>query len=700
MGLATTNAATRWAIPIALGLYACLGALLIAQKPGLQYDEALLVEGTVQLRHSTAEIALPHQPNTWVCKFHHCFPLMGEGVYIGAVKDYLCMPLFALFGPGAEVARLASMLLAMVGIWGVARLIAQRVDPGAGAAVALILAVNPAYLNMTVFDNGVVAPMMAGLGLICAALAQYLSLRSILTAFGVGAAAGFAVWARANFVWTLIAVALAALLVFRRRLRLTPSHWLALAAGGVVGGLPLLYFERVSRGATLRTMGDYTVTTSLAKMLPLRLFWLADTLLSDGEHRVMWAASQPTMTQLPQWQLWLFPLVVLAASAICLLTALWPSKTNRGVHDEDAGEDNSGDRDRAAQFAALSLTLAAAFLFSTHLLIAEHHLVALLPLAVITVVLAGLTLQHRFRWGWTISAALAVIYFVSAGYWQFASVQGLRRTGGTGVWSDGATDLARYLDRQFPGRKIKILDWGFQSSLFVLTDGRLNSEEEFSDAAPERSPEGRLWSDEIEDGGVFLLTGPHDRTYAPTVESFLQAWAAAQPETRAHRFAQRDGSTYAEVLEIEPHSTHSPGLSGPLRRALSMDDPGLEQFSTGLYELQPGGWRWTKPEFSLTLDGPDLPDAPATLSVNVFVPPQVIDKLGPITLDASIGGHAVQPETYSQQGQYTFLRKVPGDWLQHGANRFDFHVDKHLGPGPDYPRELGIVATGASLETQ
>ncbi len=441
-------------------------------------------------------------------------------------------------------------------------------------------------------------------------------------------------------------------------------------------------------------MGDYSVATSLSQMLPLRLFWFADTLLSDGEHRVMWAASQPTMAQLPQWQLWLFPLVVLAACSICLLTALRPSKTN-------LVDGSSANRDRAAQFAALSLLLAGGFLFSTHLLIAEHHLIALLPLAVITVVLAGLTLQHRFRWGWTISAALAAIYFVSAGYWQFASVQGLRRTGGTGVWSDQATDLARYLDRQYPGRKIKILDWGFRSSLFVLTDGRLSSEEEFSDAAPERSPEGRLWSDEIEDGGVFLLTGPRDRTYPRTVESFLQAWAAAQPETRAHRFAQRDGATYAEVLEIVPHSEQNRSLSArPARRAISMDDPALEQFAAGLYELQPAGWRWTKPEFSMTLDGPDLPDAPATLSVSVFVPPQVIDKLGPITLAASVGGHAMQPETFGAQGQYTFVRKVPGDWLQHGPNRFDFRVDKHLGPSPEYPRELGIIATAASLETQ
>jgi hypothetical protein len=131
-----------------------------------------------------------------------------------------------------------------------------------------------------------------------------------------------------------------------------------------------------------------------------------------------------------------------------------------------------------------------------------------------------------------------------------------------------------------------------------------------------------------------------------------------------------------------------------------MDDPALDQFAAGLYELQPGGWRWTKPEFHVSLDDPDLPDSPATLAVQVFVPPQNIEKLGPITFGASVGDHALQPETYGQQGQYTFLRTVPGEWLRRGSNRFDFRVDKHLGPGPGYPRELGIVITAVSLEAR
>jgi hypothetical protein len=680
--------ATRWGIAAALALYALGGAMLVAQKPGLQYDEALLVEGAVQLRHSRAEIALAHSPNTWACSPGRCFPVMGEGPYIGAVKDYLSLPLFALFGPRTWVARLAAMLLAMIGIWGLARLMAQQVSPGAGIAAGLILAVNPAYLNMTVFDNGVVAPMMAGLGLICAAVAMYLRRSGVPAAFLIGAAAGFALWARANFLWTLVGAAAAALIVFHRHLRVPISHALAMAVGGIAGGAPLLYYEFESGGGTFRTMQDYTVQGSLLKLLPLRLFWLADTLVSDGEHRVMWSAmgTARTMEQLPSWQLWLFPSIVLGAAIVCVLTMF--------TRDPEPW--------RAGPFAVIALVLSGGFLFTSHLPITEHHLIALVPLAVVVVVLGCAFLQHQWRWGGAISGALALVYLGCAGYWQSASVQGLRRTGGVGVWSSAVVDVARTLDREYSGREIKIMDWGYQTSLFVLMDGRLGSVELTAEGGEaDHSYRGRTWPDEIREGGVFLVSGPHVRTFAPKVESFLRAWAAAEPVTRVRRFTERDGTTYAELLDIEPNSIKN-GASEVQQRhpTLSMNDPAVDQLASGFFDLQPGGWRWSKPDFLVKLNGPDLPGTPVELSLQVFLPEQNIQTLGAITLSAAIDGHALPPETYRQAGQYRFTRPVPADWVSSGLNRLEFHIDKPLGPGPADPRALGIVVSAVSLEAQ
>jgi len=72
----TAEKCGAWAIIGALAVYFLWAALLILQNPGLQYDEALLVLGSVHMRHSVGEIPLPHDPDTWFCPFKRCLPLM------------------------------------------------------------------------------------------------------------------------------------------------------------------------------------------------------------------------------------------------------------------------------------------------------------------------------------------------------------------------------------------------------------------------------------------------------------------------------------------------------------------------------------------------------------------------------------------------------------------------------------------------
>jgi hypothetical protein len=667
----------NWLVPLALGLYFLCGVLLVAQRPGLHYDEALLVEGAVQMRHSTTEIALPHAPNTWVCLFQRCLPLMGEGPYIGSVKDYLALPMFAVLGTTPEAVRLTSMLLAMIGIWGMAKLVKQEAGRRVGESVAFLLALNPAYVNMTVFDNGVVAPMMAGLGLLCAALAAYRKSPSFLAAFAFGVAAGFAVWTRANFVWTLAAGGLAAGVVFGRRVLIPTSHVWAIVCGGIAGGFPFLLYQALSRAGTLRAMRSYATQEPLLPQLPVRLFWLAETLFSDGEHRVMWGA-----VQLPGWQLWWFPLVLAAGGVICFISR----------------STQNGEPWRVPRFVALTLLILTGFPFSSHLEVAGHHLIAVLPFAIAVVVLACTIVQQRRRWGWVASAGLAFVYFALAGYWEARSIQGLRNTGGTGVWSDGAMELARVLEREYPNREINLLDWGLQSNLFVIMDGRLNSKQLFAGASAEHSGQGRPWPEELRDGGVFLLTGIQHRAFAAPAEGFLRALTTGRPIMRLHTIAERSGSTYAEIIEIQPNSLQS-GSTGPPREfkhTISMSDPDVETRLKGFHEVQPDGWRWTEPDFSVLLDAPPL-NSLAVLHLKLFVPAPSIEKLGPMTIRATLGNHTLEPETYGESGQYTFIREVPANWIMPGLNRLEFKVDKHLGPSQEDSRELGIVVKGISL---
>ena len=75
------SARSAWLTRAALMVYCLWSVLLIVANPGLNYDEALLALGAVQMRHSHQEIALPHDPNTWVCVHGRCAVVADDGVH-------------------------------------------------------------------------------------------------------------------------------------------------------------------------------------------------------------------------------------------------------------------------------------------------------------------------------------------------------------------------------------------------------------------------------------------------------------------------------------------------------------------------------------------------------------------------------------------------------------------------------------------
>ena len=649
-----------WIALGALLIYCVLATVLILQRPGLHYDEALLVLGGVHMRHSPAELSLPHDPDTWVCPGHRCFPLMTVR-YVGAVKDYLSLPLFALFGTHAEIVRFASVLLSLFGIWGVAVILGDHVSRPVGAIAAVAIAINPAYDNTTVFDNGTVGVWMAAFGLVCLALSSYVRKPSVGRAFGLGAAMGFGIWARANFLWVDLAVLTAALLVLQKDLLAPVRHWLAWIAGGILGGLPFLVYQIHSKFGTWEATKMFVANEPFLNRMFVRTVMFSETLLTDREHRAMWAA--PFM---PGWQRWLFPLLVIAALLVC---AVMGGRLDRL-------------RARWARGFVVTFLVLGLFLLFTRNTVSEHHLVALVPLAAIVTVLACSILQARFRWGSMVSIVVAALYAGPVLYWQIEAIRGLHRTGGVGAWSDAVYALAAELREKYPAQEIKVLDWGLENNLYVLTDAKLNIREIYSDEA--HGP----WADEIRRGGVFLLNGPENRQFREASEAFLKELAEARPMLRRSSVLQRSGVPFAEIIDIQPNSVGQGGRAEAASQSLTPDK--LE----GFYEAQPEGWRWSKREFAVTFAGAGA----ARLILRVYVPEVNIQKLGPLTLTAHLRDHAFAPETFRRPGQYRFERDVPAGWLLPGANRFDFALDKPLMPTPQDSRELGIIVASASLE--
>src|SRR5712692_6593557 len=480
----TTERFWPWAIRGALALYCLWAGLLILANPGFQYDEALLVLGAVHMRHSPGELALPHDPNTWFCPSSRCFPLMTVR-YAGAIKEYLCLPLFAAFGPSAEAVRIVSMLLGMLGLYGLGVLIAGKVSPAAAAVAACVIAVNPAYVGLTVFDNGTVAIWMGALGVLCLAASHYLRRQSVRAAFWLGTSMGLGVWARANFVWLLVAVFASALIVLGRRIWQPASHWAAATLGGAIGCAPFLLYQVISRGGTWEAIGMFTSRETLRQLISARLVMFSETLLSDREHRAIWDGPA-----LHDWQRWLFPGVVFVGCLVCF------GANSRWV--------------RCCIFAFLFLD---GFLFLSRMPVAEHHLIVLVPLAAILTVCASFTIASQYRWGRSVAVCLAIVYFGSAIYWQVAAVRGVWRSGGVGQWSDAVFALSEYLQQKYPGKEIKILDWGLQNNLYILSDGKISSREIYDDGSGEQR-----WIEQIRQGEIFLMNGPANRQFPAATE--------------------------------------------------------------------------------------------------------------------------------------------------------------------------------------
>jgi hypothetical protein len=663
----------RWVIGAALLWYCTWAILFVETKPGLQYDEAIDVIESVSLLHSHEELKLPHAPDTWVCVKEHCFPLMSAR-YIGAIKAYICVPLFAFFGPRAEVERLMATTLGVLGILGIAILLASQASYAVAAAGAWVLALNPSYVDMTALDNSGFSPWIGAFGLMCIAASAYLKKQNPRTAFWVGAAIGLGVWARANFVWLLGALFAALLLSAGRRLLVPLSHWAAFVIGGVAGGLPFLAYNALSGGGTWEAVSMFAAAGTLAQRFEHRLWMFSETVLSNGEHHRVWGGP----ASLPAWQLWLFPLAIAASCVVCIVF-----QQKRGF---------------LPRVAALTLLFSTATFFYSALPIGEHHLMTLVPLAAIVVVLAGCELIDRYRWARGAIMLLATVYAASALYWQSAALAGLRKTGGVGPWSDGINALTERLRADFPGREIKVLDWGLQNNIYVLSNGQVHTRELFWDSTIDRTDWNGPWIEEIRHGGVFLLNGPQNRQIPATSLGFLRALAEGRPTMHRYSIPQRSGVEFAEVIDIVPNTLGSgpappPDSSVPTTQTLRASDPNFLKQSTGFYLLEQGGWRWTGRQFSLSFPG-SL--SARTLTVHVNVPEAEIQKLGAITMSIRAGNHDLAPETFSRAGDVEVTRSVEPEW----DKRFDFRVDKTLAPTAGDNRELGTIFVSAKLDSR
>lgn len=140
---------------------------------------------------------------------------------------------------------------------------------------------------------------------------------------------------------------------------------------------------------------------------------------------------------------------------------------------------------------------------------------------------------------------------------------------------------------------------------------------------------------------------------------------------------------------------------GPMTSVKMNDAAGAGQLLSGFYGIEGNAWRWTAGHFALLMKTPPAAaQKGAVLTFALAIPDVIAQKLGAVKLSAAAGGKELKSETYSKAGSYTFTADIPPDALAKETVTIEFAMNKSLAPSPQDGRELGLIASSASLDTK
>ncbi len=276
---------------------------------------------------------------------------------------------------------------------------------------------------------------------------------------------------------------------------------------------------------------------------------------------------------------------------------------------------------------------------------------------------------------------LGVLYLAACGWWQWSAIRGVHATGGTGQWSDAIVSVRDHLRSHHPGREVRILDWGLGNNLWVLSGGSARIREDF---------EGP-WEAKIANGGLFLTNAPGGTFFAIPNTAFREALAASGAGAVPVEFRERGGRLFAELWDLRPAVPPS-ARAAAKPWVLDLKHVAAETRLNGFYQVDEGRFRWTMRRFSVTVP---RPAGEARIAAEIYLPPEVLARSGPVTLSIEAGGVPLESERLATAGSRAIVRKLPPGPA--GEVTIRFALDKYIPPSPADRRELGIVAEAFSV---
>jgi len=430
-------------------------------SPGLYYDEAIY--GGLAKDFVTGQVPGDHMAGVLTAKISGApFPVFVQP-YLGALKCWLLIPIFKIFGSTLAVLRAAnlffcatSLLIFMLWTW-------RLLGLGAALLAGLLLALDPAFFFLGSLDWGSVQPSFlcrfAGFFLVLLAWRRQRAHWALLA----GLVLGLGFFNKIDFGVLLAGTALAAACVWRKSsigfFRSRPRIILSAVLGFLIGAGPVMALFREIFNAVFSP----NAPANPGEMTEKIHAWLA---MYDGSYfyRLMDAGGLfDKMYESPSPVWTPFGIVVVIAALILLADVIFSAKEN------------------PARRTKIFLLLSAAFVTLGVLILPGavriHHTTLVYPFPHLIIAAATVTLWQRtwksFQSRRIVRGLLATVLMLLAAS-EFSVIsraeQLIRDTGGRGWWSNALVKFAGE-NKSRPGLVIVSLDWGFNEQLEFLADG-------------------------------------------------------------------------------------------------------------------------------------------------------------------------------------------------------------------------------------
>ena len=446
-----------WAV---LAVMTILFAKQNLSVPGLYYDEAVFAG--LAKDFVTGHVHGQHIPNhETITLFGRPFPFFVQS-YLGALKSWMLIPAFYLFGPTFAVLRATTLfwaqlalLFLMLGAW-------RWLGLGTAIIAGALLAFDPNFFFLSLLDWGVAIPsFLCRCACFCFAI-RWSQQHKLRDAFLVGLFAGLGFFNKVDYAVLLVSVGIAGFCCYWRQiwaLLRTRPHLIALAclgfflgAGAMVVKVPGILNSAVS-GQYATGPGEFSEKLHTLVAMYDGSYFLR--LLTVG-------GVFEKMHQEPAAVYSALGLILIVACAVLGAMAIGRNR-NRKIT-------------RAAGFLALSLALTTLGVFLVPLSVRIHHAILVFPFPQLIIAAAAMFVWDRTsspRTSRVIQALILTGLLLLLGS-QLRAIrktqQVILETGGRGRWSESLNQFCREnADRS--DLTIVSLDWGFNEQLMFLTDG-------------------------------------------------------------------------------------------------------------------------------------------------------------------------------------------------------------------------------------